>query len=49
MELYLQSDKLNWMRHGSNDPLLQAGLGFVAHATIADAVRHAAERGRAAS
>jgi NAD(P)H-dependent flavin oxidoreductase YrpB (nitropropane dioxygenase family) len=43
MKLYRQFDKLNWMRIRSNDPVLQAGLGFVAHATIADMVCHAGE------
>jgi hypothetical protein len=49
MELYQRSDKLNWMRPGLNDPVLQAGLGFVAHATIADTVCHAGELAHIAS
>lgn len=37
------------VRRRSNDPVLQAGLVFVAHATFADAVRDAVELGRVVS
>jgi NAD(P)H-dependent flavin oxidoreductase YrpB (nitropropane dioxygenase family) len=49
MNLYLRFDKLNWMQLGSNDPVIQAGLGFVAHATIADVLCGAGKLGRVAS
>ena len=49
MNLYRRFDELNWMQLGSNDPALQAGLGFVAHATFADAVSNVDELGCVAS
>jgi NAD(P)H-dependent flavin oxidoreductase YrpB (nitropropane dioxygenase family) len=49
MNLYRRFDQLGRMRLESNDQVLQAGLGFVAHAKLADSVCDAGELGRVAS